>query len=314
MKHPGVEPISFQKKNKKKLFGVLHTPANSKNRTAIILLSPGIKNRVAPHRLYVKMARKFCDLGFPVFRFDPEGLGDSEGTIEEKYMTNLYSSIETGRFVEDTITAMDWMSENNIASKFVLGGLCGGAITGLLAAAIDKRVDGVLSLGMTVTIQNPDGNRSRFMTEGELVRLKKGYFSKFTSPLAWLRLLTFKSDYKIILRSLIAGRKKPKESINQLQPGDETDNFNPLFLTSWKQLVSTDRKILMIYSEMDRHHWDFKEKFQDRYRTDLEKYSSMCSIHVIKNANHILSFPEWQEEMMNVCIEWQQNFLERDSP
>jgi hypothetical protein len=60
----------------------------------------------------------------------------------------------------------------------------------------------------------------------------------------------------------------------------------------------------MIFSEVDRHHWDFKEKFQDRYTTDFENYGSSYKIHIIKNANHILSFPEWQKEMMDVSIEW----------
>ena len=304
MKHPGVEPISFEKKSNTRLFGVLHVPANSRTQTAIILLSPGIKNRVAPHRLYVKMARQFCDLGFPVLRFDPEGLGDSEGYIDETYTADLYGSIQTGRFVEDTKTAMDWMSKNALSSQFVLGGLCGGALTGLLTAAQDKRVTGVLSLGMPVTIESSDGNRSRFMTESELARLKKGYFRKFTSPRSWLRFLSFRSDYRVMLRSMMAGKKKPDKGESQLKPGDETDNFNPLFLSSWKEVVSNGQKILMIFSEVDRHHWDFKEKFQDRYATDFENYGSSYKIHIIKNANHILSFPEWQKEMMDVSIEW----------
>ncbi len=307
MKHPGVEPIIFEKKNNTRLFGVLYVPANSQSQTGIILLSPGIKNRVAPHRLYVKMARQFCDLGFTVLRFDPEGLGDSEGNIDETYTADLYGSIQRGRFVEDTKSAMDWMSKNTLASQFVLGGLCGGALTGLLTAAQDKRVTGVLSLGMPVTIESSDGNRSRFMTESELARLKGGYFRRLTSLRSWLRFLSFRSDYRVMLRSMMAGKKKSDKGESQLKPGDETDNFNPLFLSSWKEVVSTGQKILMIFSEMDRHHWDFKEKFQDQYQTDLEKDRSMYRIHIIKNANHILSFPEWQKEMMDLCIDWLEN-------
>jgi uncharacterized protein len=285
----------------------LYVPANSQSQTGIILLSPGIKNRVAPHRLYVKMARQFCDLGFTVLRFDPEGLGDSEGNIDETYTADLYGSIQRGRFVEDTKSAMDWMSKNTLASQFVLGGLCGGALTGLLTAAQDKRVTGVLSLGMPVTIESSDGNRSRFMTESELARLKGGYFRRLTSLRSWLRFLSFRSDYRVMLRSMMAGKKKSDKGESQLKPGDETDNFNPLFLSSWKEVVSTGQKILMIFSEMDRHHWDFKEKFQDQYQTDLEKDRSMYRIHIIKNANHILSFPEWQKEMMDLCIDWLEN-------
>lgn len=307
MKPSSAEPILFQKKNKANLFGIMHTPAHNLNKTGIILLSPGIKNRVAPHRLYVKMAKTFCNLGFPVFRFDPEGLGDSDGNIDEKYTADLFGLIQSGKFVEDTKTAMNWMSKQAIASQFVLGGLCGGALTGLLTAAEDKRATGILSLGMPVTIDSSDGNRSKFVSEGELKHLKEGYFRKFSSAKAWLRFLSFRSDYKVIVRSLMTDRKKTNKIKQKFDPICENDNFNRLFLVAWRQVVSTQRKLLMVFSEVDRHNWDFKEKFQDQYPADFEKGRSMCKIHIIKNANHILSFPEWQEEMMNVCTDWLKN-------
>ena len=134
-----VSPVTFSKKNDCRLFGILHEPENPISDIGIILLSPGIKGRVAPHRLYVKMADRFCNLGFPVLRFDPEGLGDSEGGIDEEWIADVYGTIEQGGVVLDTTRAMDWMEEQSRIKRFILAGLCGGAITGLLAGAQDYR-------------------------------------------------------------------------------------------------------------------------------------------------------------------------------
>ena len=68
------EPITITNKNGKKLFGILHTPETTvpgRTRVGVNLLNPGIKYRVAPHRMNVKLARKLCSQGYYVLRFDP---------------------------------------------------------------------------------------------------------------------------------------------------------------------------------------------------------------------------------------------------
>ena len=75
MKNEEVRPVQFRNHKELMLSGILHVPVKNLQNTAILLLSPGEKNRVAPHRLYVKMAQQFSSLGFLVLRFDPEGLG-----------------------------------------------------------------------------------------------------------------------------------------------------------------------------------------------------------------------------------------------
>ena len=63
------------------LVGVVTDPVvgarDKEDLPAIILLNAGIAHRVAPHRLYVNMARRFADMGFTVLRFDFSGVGDS---------------------------------------------------------------------------------------------------------------------------------------------------------------------------------------------------------------------------------------------
>ena len=72
--------VTFENANGEKLFGIIHEPlAQARRDVGIILLSPGVKNRVAPHRLYNKMAAAYVSLGFWVFRFDCSWVGRFRG-------------------------------------------------------------------------------------------------------------------------------------------------------------------------------------------------------------------------------------------
>jgi len=308
-----VTPVSFKNTTGAKLYGMLHSPAKQKKNTGIILLSPGIKSRVAPHRLYIKMANNFCDMGFEVLRFDPEGLGDSEGEILEKYAADVYGSIQVGRFVSDTIIAMDWMEKECGVSKFIISGLCGGAITGLLTGAMDKRVECLIGLGIPVILDSENVDQLKYITEGQLGRLHDGYIKKIIDPRAWLRFLSLKSDYRIMFKSLMQPLKKyinenlakslknnnrEEKIVNKI-----SDNFNALFPNAFMEMVS-DRKIFLIFSGSDRLFWEFEEKFKNPYNNDIEKHKENYQIDIINEANHIFSFKEWQQEMLDKSCSW----------
>jgi alpha-beta hydrolase superfamily lysophospholipase len=74
----GERPLVFGQKHP--LFGIL-TPAHPgrarPGRPRIVLSNAGCVNRAGPHRMYVKMARRWAELGFDVLRVDLSGIGDS---------------------------------------------------------------------------------------------------------------------------------------------------------------------------------------------------------------------------------------------
>ena len=104
------QPVTFANRRGERLVGIVHAPADGGGDTAVVLLSPGVKTRVAPHRLYNKLAEALVAQGYWVFRFDFYGLGDSEGEVAEAYLADLYGSVALGRYVDDTRDALDWMS------------------------------------------------------------------------------------------------------------------------------------------------------------------------------------------------------------
>ncbi|MCB2173668.1 hypothetical protein KQH41_00220 [bacterium] len=305
------KPITFKNSNGLQLVGILHEPPAGAIRRdeAVVLLSPGIKNRVAPHRLYVKMAERFVDLGYPVFRFDPEGIGDSEGEIVENLTADVLGSVEFGRFVASTVDALNWLEKELGLSKFIVGGLCGGAITGLLAAAQDGRITGLLGLGIpaissAITVSDP----YRYISRGQLQGLKQGYFRNLLSPQRWWRLLTLQSDYRMIGKVLLSMVRKGKQTgaaaPDQTAATPEQSNLSPLFVDAIFKLLTSGRQMCLIFSEVDRLYWDFQEKFFTVYREKCEAYREHYEIHVVANANHIFSFPEWEAEMMEKAGAW----------
>lgn len=105
---------------------------------AVILLNAGLLHRVGPNRLYVDAARRLAALGYPGFRFDMSGVGDSE-LVEG-------GQLDIERSCDDVIAAMDAVRDMTGTDSFVLVGLCTGAFNAFRAALRDDRVVGCVLL------------------------------------------------------------------------------------------------------------------------------------------------------------------------
>lgn len=307
-----VYPVTFCNKEGVRLLGMLHWPAiPCKSGIAIILLSPGVKMRVAPHRLYLSMAERFVALGFPVLRFDFHGLGDSEGEVQEEYLADLYGAVQVGRYIDDTLAAMDWMQKTHGTSQFIVSGLCGGAITGLLAAVKDSRIICLLGLAIPVILDGSHIDFSKYMTDTQMNATRDRYLRTLWGPGAWrswIRFLTFRSDYRLIARLLckpVLAWVRPARSSSLVSHQTESaDNTNPYFAPAFRQMVSTSRYVYLIFAGTDRLYYEFEKKFMERNRDELKSYESWYEIHVTKDANHIFAFREWEEDMLDQCSRW----------
>ena len=292
--------VKFKNRNDKVLYGILHE-GQDENSVGIILLSPGIKSRVAPHRMYAKWGKFLSEKGFSVLRFDPEGLGDSEGEIIEKYAADVYGKIQVGLYVNDTKTAVEWMINNCNIEKVVLSGLCGGAITGLLSGSDDKRVCGLIGLGIPVTLDGSNIDKKLQLTGKQLKGIKEKYFNKIFNPDAWKRFLSFKSDYSLIYKSLIGGSKKAPN----LACDNKMEFINPLFKNAMNKILK-HKKVMLAFGESDGLYWNFKEIFYDSYKEEYgqTKHFNNLEITIIKDGNHILSFKEWHDEYLVKVGRW----------
>lgn len=301
-----VSAVTFDNKNGARLFGTLHTPELANPRLpAVVLFSAGVKMRMGPNRLYVPLTEMLTSLGYTVFRFDYYGLGDSEGELQETMLADVYNGIEVGRHVDDARSALEWLRTHCGFERFVVGGLCGGAITALLTAQRDVRVEALLSLGMTVTLSNKGALPGAHLTRATLDSRRRGYYKKLLQPGAWARLLTFKSDYSVIWaamkRLVVPGRPTPPASSTDKQ---QLGNANPLFPAAYLEFLGRGGRVLMLFSEKDRTLSEYVEKFEEPFARQVQPFAAQIHKHVVPNANHVMSLPEWQREMVDVSRSW----------
>jgi uncharacterized protein len=305
-----VEAVSFKNAQGLTLFGSLHSPKSPKaHLPLVVLLSPGVKMRVGPGRLYVPLTDMLVLLGHRVLRFDFYGLGDSEGDLTETLLADVYNNIEVGRYVDDTLAALDWAQKRLGSKRFLLGGLCGGALTGILVAERDSRVEGLLSLGMTVTLASNAARPGQYLTRAQLDDRRGRYLRKMLSPTAWVRFFSFRSEYDVIWKAMKRVFVKDKPVAAAPVPAadapiEQRGNANPLFPKAYFAFLRRGGKALMLFSEKDRLGSEYQEKFCEPYAAQLQPYLPQIEQHVIPEANHVLSFREWQVKMLDLSRGW----------
>ncbi|HMA91229.1 MAG TPA: alpha/beta fold hydrolase [Polyangiaceae bacterium] len=121
-----------------RLTGVLTESATSSDRPCVLILNAGLIYRAGPGRLSVEFARRAARTGFASFRFDLSGIGDSDPRAES------VTSIENA--VADAHEAMNMLEAQFGFKRFVLFGLCSGAVHAHFIAWEDTRVVGAIML------------------------------------------------------------------------------------------------------------------------------------------------------------------------
>ena len=299
--------VSFRNRSGVLLHGILHEPEASVSRgICVLLLSPGTKGRVGPHRLYTKIAARLVPLGFHVLRFDFHGLGDSEGELETRILVDMYNSIQTGRYVDDTIAAMDWAQGALGIRSFVGSGLCGGSITALESAEVDGRIECLLGIGLPTLLEGGPENWARIITQQQIARLRIPYFRKLKDPKSLLRFLTGKSSYQVIWKIVVrwlSERKTVPDS--KVEPSlADVDNTNPRFASAFMAMLESSRPLLLFFGGADRLRSQFAENFEGHHDARIRGLRHLYEIHVIPNANHVLSETGWVSELLDESERW----------
>lgn len=153
----GEHAVQFEVEGER-VWGILHEPVGpGVDGIDIVMASAGEACRAA--FFYPRLARALARRGWRVLRFDPRGIGDSEGTLECAYLSEVFHKIESGALRQDLSAAMDFLDGRGGPRQHAIVGLCGGAITALFAAQGDGRVRGLglLDFSLQLTPEpNPD--------------------------------------------------------------------------------------------------------------------------------------------------------------
>jgi uncharacterized protein len=322
------KPIVFKNRKNEQLFGMLFVPDCYVSSTVGVLISVNaIKYRIGTCRLHAIIARQLCAKGYHVFYFDPSGIGDSEGVFEEKSLNEHHIEIQKGKYLEDTIDAINFFRSYLKLDHLVLAGLCGGAVSMLIAAGTDNRVEGVILVSIPIFIDElngtyvPDEEIDMITSEVMASRVLVDIGRKFFGAETWRKIITFevkwKSELKTMRRALVVFMRKMflkamswlfrlNKSIVQEAPVSNHPRFNMLIQKAFFSVVKRGRAILFIFADQDFVTWQFKSEFQDHVFYPGNPYENLCDINVIAKANHVFSTENSQARLLALMQSWLQ--------
>ena len=312
---PEKKIVSLKNNKGNCLYGILHLPYSPdkiQRKTGVNLLNPGLKNRVAPNRLYVKIAEALSRQGYYVLRMDPSGIGDSEGNLPHDTIADVWGQIQQGLFVSDTVAMNNFFIETCKLDELVLAGSCGGAINALLTAEVDKRVKKMILIDVPVTLSSSKTISEDYLKiieadDAYRSSISKYYLKSIFNPKKWLRFLTVQSNYKVILKLLIIRIKDLYKKVSKNDDNSDSfdlENLNHHFIRAFKKNCAMKKDIIFLCAEKDTDTQLFNKGFLNVYLKKGNPYEDRYTISTIKDANHIYTLESSQAELLQRILDW----------
>lgn len=268
------------------LVGVITDPPGPGGpaRPGVILLNAGVIHRVGPSRLYVNLARELASIGCVATRFDHSGIGDSATRRDD-------APFEVSR-IQEARAAMDAMQESRGIDRFVLVGLCSGAVTAFDAAGVDDRVAGVVMINPQGFDLNPEWN-GYIASRGDARR----YWTRsLFSATSWWHALTGRVDYRRMVSVLwrqASGPGRAREVVSSIvtRVGAEL-----------QKLMDREVRTLLVCSEGD----DGIEYMNVILQQDVRTITSAAhlTVEILPGADHSLTLLDSQRRVVDIVREW----------
>jgi pimeloyl-ACP methyl ester carboxylesterase len=278
----------------KSLVGIVSDPAGEgSTRPAVILLNSGIIHRVGPNRLYVTLARLLTRSGFVVLRFDLSGIGDS--IIRRDNVPFERSS------VQETQEAMEYLAATRGVDRFLLAGICTGAVVAYHTAHADTRVVGTVLINGQGYIPESEEEIHAYLAH----RQRRRYYvdRALYSLQSWRNLVTGRVGYSDILRALGLrrdGRRRAKHVANA-KAGEIAAGF--------RSLADRRTEMLLLYSAGDLGIEELNVILEGNVGELTSRETVQCS--VVEKADHMFTALASQDEFLRRTATWLQEVAAR---
>jgi alpha/beta superfamily hydrolase len=301
------------------MHGIIHHPVQE-NGGLVVMFNIGLHYRVCHSRLFVRQARELAQAGFRVVRMDTSKVGYSHGDFPSGRAIDSFDAVQTGLFKDDAIELMNYLKDRFKSQKIFFTGLCGGALTGIITAAADKDIKGLIFIAGPVTVTAAEyelSNLHPFYAD----LMISGYMKRISSPEAWVRFFTGKTSYRDLYRSLKVklsdklSVKKAKSAgdVKEMlgkEEEDKGDRFNRIFFQSFDSLIKSRRDILFITPELDRATFDFDRMFARPLLKHYGDYADHFQVARVPRANHTFSSPESTYQLFDISAHWLKTHLD----
>ena len=311
-------PTSFLDKTNYRLQGIVHLPEKvaPSRRVGVIISNSGFGPRNNAHNINVKIARELCSLGYHVLRYDFHGVGESEGEFSSSPYLEWYNKIQNGLFVDDVGIAARYFVEAYKLECAILLGHCGGALSSLFVLPeCGLKISGGVFIGLPVTIDQPDRRYEAEMTSGHAREAARGYATKLMNPVSWITFLSFKSDYRDLLRIYWTLVKNKFPRFSNSTDRDDWEKlithpaFNYKILPAFVSCLKRKIRLKLFYAEFDRAWYEFRDELGEKCLIPDPEFNKYCEIEVIRGANHEYHFIDSQNLLVQRINDWMiQNF------
>lgn len=284
----GEKPVVFEC-GEDRLVGILHRPVRPVSRLGVLVVVGGPQYRVGSHRQFLLLARMLAESGFPVFRFDLRGMGDSEGeqiTFEES--------------APDIAAACDvFLAEQPDLQGLIMWGLCDAASSILMFAVNDNRVRGAVLL-------NPWVRSDATLASA---RIATYYGNRLLSPVFWKKLLSGRVNVKAALGGFLDDwRKKFSMAKGSMEP-NRTQKRSEVASSDFRDLMldglqATELPVLLILSGEDLTAAEFVGLTESDSRWQDALGRDNLTIRRLEDADHTFSSAAWRGQVEQWTLAW----------
>jgi pimeloyl-ACP methyl ester carboxylesterase len=247
-------------------------------RTGVLILNSLSPTRAAAGDSAVYWADSFARSGYPAFRLDMPGFGDSDGNPPPE----LLKFINTGGYGPIASALMRELSERFGLSGVVIVGLCAGAVSALYTAAASKECRGLVLMDPYFHLPIPPPSCIWQKLTGRISRTSLG------------RLISKGHDRFTDLRLYLRRNPMP-------------ENANFPLLRCWKLVGSTGLPILLLKAPATKPRGEEFDYL--KYILEQAGSNSRVVVKVVEGAGHTFSNRVGRAGVQQVVESWLNFYL-----
>ena len=197
-------------------------------RTGLLLVTGGSQTRIGSHRMYERLGKALAELGYPSFRYDRRGVGDSGGEDPDFR--------DSG---PDIVAAAAAFRRESPGLERIIGfGLCDGA-TALALHATEARLDGLILVNPWLVAAEAG--------EQPPAAIRSHYRRRLLSVEGWKKILTGAVDYRKLLKGI---RKIAAKEQASLLARDAATALRASRLRTWALFAEGDATAIAAQQEL----------------------------------------------------------------
>ena len=258
------------------VIGILHSGSETQS-TGVLIVVGGRQYRIGAHRQFVSLARHLSANGYPVFRFDMRGMGDSSA-----------APIHFLDTVPDIAAALkEFRRAAPQIERIQLWGLCDGASAAIIFASGHDDINRVMMVNPWITT---DGGLAR-------TRLKHYYQKRLMSASFWRKLVSGSVNWVHSASSLGSVFKR---SLSETKSDHDSEISLPDRV--FKAMEEFNGALTAVISEKDLTAKEFKGEYDKRY-ADFPDAASRWNLICI-DSDHTFSTPDTRTSLEILTEQW----------